>query len=120
MSNNTTDLSRRNFLKLTACATAVTGISSLFSPAYALNNEKIAKIKLDSIPTDPVEIARSSALVGYAFRYLMSVIDTIHNQDLKNKVLSIYNNTAPTFAFKFADEGLKKAVYSQLKKSKSY
>ena len=43
MSNNTTDLSRRNFLKLTACATAVTGISSLFSPAYALNNEKIAK-----------------------------------------------------------------------------
>lgn len=115
MSNNTTDLSRRNFLKLTACATAVTGISSLFSPAYALNNEKIAKVKLDSIPTDPVEIARSSALVGYAFRYLMSVIDTIHNQDLKNKVLSIYNNTAPTFAFKFADEDLKKAVYSQLK-----
>ena len=116
MSKSNTDLSRRNFLKLTACAATVTSIGSLFSPAYAMNDQNIAKAKLNSIPTDPVAVAKASPLVGYAWRYLNQVIQTLHDQDLKNKVQSIYNNTAPAFAFKFTDETLKKDVYAKLQK----
>ncbi|MGN0914847.1 MAG: twin-arginine translocation signal domain-containing protein [Succinivibrio sp.] len=114
MENNSTDMSRRNFLKVSACAAAVAGLGSLLNPVFASEKAKITKVKLQNIPTDPVEVARSSELVGNSWKYLMQVIGTLKDPQLKQAVSSIYNDTTPTFALKYADTNLRRKVYNEL------
>ena len=65
--NTPADLSRRNFLKLTATAAAGLAVSSFFQPAFAAH-VKVKKLALDAVPADAVEIANlcknSSFLYG--------------------------------------------------------
>ncbi len=107
------DLSRRNFLKLTATAAAGLAVSGFIQPAFA-SNIKVKKLALDAIPEDAVEIAKSSELVQSAWNYLLGEINSLHDTELKEKVLGLYSKTAPSFMERYQSLSSVKAVYQKL------
>ena len=111
--NTPADLSRRNFLKLTATAAAGLAVSGFIQPAFA-SNVKVKKLALDAIPEDAVEIAKSSELVQSAWNYLLGEINSLHDAELKDKVLGLYSKTAPSFMERYQSLSSVKAVYQKL------
>ncbi len=111
--NTPADLSRRNFLKLTATAAAGLAVSGFIQPAFA-SNVKVKKLALDAIPEDAVEIAKSSELVQSAWNYLLGEINSLHDAELKEKVLGLYSKTAPSFMERYQSLSSVKAVYQKL------
>ncbi len=113
MSNSSPDLSRRDFFKVSAAAIAAVGVANFLKPTYAaeLNVKTVA---LSNLPKDPVEVAKSSELVQKAWDYLLGEINSLHDLALREKVLSFYQNTVPTFMEQHQGKASVSKVYQKL------
>ena len=113
MSNSSPDLSRRDFFKVSAAAIAAVGVANFLKPSYAAE-VNVKTVALSNLPKDPVEVAKSSELVQKAWDYLLGAINSLHDLALREKVLSFYQNTVPTFMEQHQDKASVSKVYQKL------
>lgn len=113
MSNSSPDLSRRDFFKVSAAAIAAVGVANFLKPSYAAE-VNVKTVALDELPKDPVEVAKSSELVQKAWDYLLEQINSLHDLSLREKVLSFYQNTVPTFMELHQGKAAVSKVYQKL------
>ena len=113
MSNSSPDLSRRDFFKVSAAAIAAVGVANFLKPSYAAE-VNVKTVALSNLPKDPVEVAKSSELVQKAWDYLLGEINSLHDLALREKVLSFYQNTVPTFMEQHQDKASVSKVYQKL------
>lgn len=111
--NTPADMSRRNFLKLSTAAAVGLTVAGMVRPAFAAD-VKVRKVTLDAIPEDAVACAKSSELVQRAWDYLLNEINALHDASLRDKVMSFYANTVPTFMQKYQFSADVKTVYVKL------
>lgn len=111
--NTPADMSRRNFLKLSTAAAVGLTVAGMVRPAFAAD-VKVRKVTLDAIPEDAVACAKSSELVQRAWDYLLNEINALHDASLRDKVMSFYANTVPTFMQKYQSSADVKTVYAKL------
>ena len=113
MSNSSPDLSRRDFFKVSAAAIAAVGVANFLKPSYAAE-VNVKTVALSNLPKDPVEVAKSSELVQKAWDYLLGEINSLHDLALREKVLSFYQNTVPTFMEQHQGKASVSKVYQKL------
>ncbi|HML87433.1 MAG TPA: hypothetical protein PKA28_03205 [Methylomusa anaerophila] len=61
----------------------------------------------------PLDVARKSATIRTSYSYLVRTADEITDQDLRQKVLQVLENPAPTFLTQY-DEAEKKRIWQML------
>ena len=105
-------LKRRDFLKLGAMAGAAV-VATQALPKFSWAD--VRRIKLDQcLEMSPEEMAKSSKLVMDSWDYLNKTVQTIENPAIKQTVMGVLDNPAPTFMENLMDPANKSAVYKKL------
>lgn len=117
------ELTRRSFLKLAAGTAAVMAIGSLPSmPSVSAASATELEIKSSNLEnifqTTPLQMAQSSKLVNHANAYILQRVQEIRDGNLRNRVLSIINNPAPTIMERYNDSTSVDNVWQQLHDNK--
>lgn len=123
MANSTyigSDFSRRGFLKLAAGTAAAMAISSLPDmPSAGAAALEFKSSKLDSLSQmSPLQMAQSSKIVNQAYSYIIQTVKEIKDSSLRNTVLSIIDNPAPTVMARYSSRADVENVWRQLSDSK--
>lgn len=110
---NTSALSRRNFLKLSASALAGLAFLNLPQPAFA-SRAGIKKVSLADCPVDPVEVAKGSDCVQNAWSFLLETTAALKDAALRDKVQQVLTFPAPTFMQQYVTDSSIQQIYQQL------
>jgi hypothetical protein len=105
-------LDRRGFLKLSALTgTAMVAAAAL--PKFSMAS--VRKVSLaECLAMTPQDMAKSSKLVMDSWDYIRVGVSTIRDKEIRDKVMGMIENPAPTFVKNMADEASKKAAYDKL------
>lgn len=107
---------RREFLKMGAGAAAALTVASIPNLSWA--SATIGKPKpttLDRcLAMSPLEMAQKSEIVQNAYHFLIATAREIQDGSLRETVLSILDNPAPTVAARFAGDSEKQAIRQSL------
>ncbi len=98
----------------TALLAVVLALAVGFVKPGFTNDSQDKKVTIENIPTYKLELTRSSVMIQKSWNYLLSKINSISSSKLRAQVLSMYQNTAPTFMALYQTEKSKKAVYEKL------
>ena len=105
-------LNRRDFLRLSALTGAAVAVAATL-PTFSWANVK--KVTLDQcISMSPEDMAKGSKLVMDSWDYLRVTAATINDPAIRQTVLEILDNPAPTFMNNLMDASAKKQVHSEL------
>ena len=96
----------RTVLLVTVLALAV----GFIKPGFT-NDSQDKRITIENIPTYKLELTRSSVMIQKSWNYLLSKINSISSSKLRAQVLSMYQNTAPTFMALYQTDKSKRTVY---------
>lgn len=83
-------------------------------PRFSLADVKQAPLS-DCTEMSAEDMAKQSKLVTDSYAYLLGVVDSIQNADIRKGVKSIIENPAPTILAKLSDPADRKAAYEDLK-----
>jgi len=111
---NRDTLTRRTFLQVSAGTAAALMVTTLpnFSWAQALKTENIS---LDQcLNLTPLEMATKSNLVQSAYRYITGICEEIKNPLLRDRVLQVIHNPAPTFMEGYTTHNARKILWQKL------
>jgi len=112
--NDKDGLSRRRFLQVSAGTATAMMVATLptFSWAQNLRTEKVG---LDQcLNLTPLEMAKKSNLVQSAYSYITGICGEIKNQALREQVLQVIHNPAPTFMEKYATSDARRMLWEKL------
>ena len=97
----------------TALLAVVLALAIGFVKPGFTNDSQDKKVTIENIPTYKLELTRSSVMIQKSWNYLLSKINSISSSKIRAQVLSMYQNTAPTFMALYQTEKSKKAVYEK-------
>jgi hypothetical protein len=103
---------RRDFLKVGLAAGATLAVSTSF-PRFSWADVRSVRFA-DCMEMDAVAIADSSQLVTDSYRYLITTALGLKDKEIREKVLAILRNPAPTFAGELQDANNRQLVYQEL------
>jgi hypothetical protein len=107
-------LTRRKFLQISAGTATAMMVTTLpnFSWAEAL---KMEKVSLDQcLNLTPLEMAKKSNLVQSAYSYITGICGEIRNQILRDRVLQVIHNPAPTFMAGYSTSDARRMLWQKL------
>jgi hypothetical protein len=105
---------RRKFLQVSAGTATAMMVTTLpnFSWAETLKTEKVG---LDQcLKLTPLEMAKKSNLVQSAYRYITGICGEIKNQVLRDQVLQVIHNPAPTFMERYTTSDARRLLWERL------
>jgi len=112
--DNKDGLTRRKFLQVSAGTATALMVTTLpnFSWAQALKTEKV---NLDHcLNLTPLEMAKKSNLVQSAYSYITGICGEIKNPVLRDRVLQVIHNPAPTFMEGYTTHDARKMLWQKL------
>ena len=98
----------------TALLAVVLALAIGFVKPGFTNDSQDKKVTIENIPTYKLELTRSSVMFQKSWNYLLSKINSISSSKLRAQVLSMYQNTAPTFMALYQTDKSKRTVYEKL------
>ncbi len=107
-------LTRRKFLQVSAGTATAMMVTTLpnFSWAETL---KTGKTSLDQcLKLSPLEMAKKSNLVQSAYCYITETCGEIKNQVLRDQVLQVIHNPAPTFMERYTTNDARRLLWERL------
>lgn len=113
---NDFSLDRRDFLRLGATAAATLAIASAPKLAYSATPGVSPKMTtVDAcLKMNPLEMAQKSEIVQESFKYIIATVNEIQDSALREAVLGIVNNPAPTVMSRYAGEGDVRSMLQRL------
>jgi hypothetical protein len=105
---------RRKFLQVSAGTAAAMMVTALpnFSWAQALKVEKVGLEQCLSLT--PLQMAKKSNLVQASYDYITGICGEITNQVLRDRVLQVIHNPAPTFMQRYTTSDARKILWQKL------
>ncbi|MCC5468279.1 twin-arginine translocation signal domain-containing protein [Pelosinus baikalensis] len=105
---------RRKFLQVSAGTAAAMMVTALpnFSWAQALKVEKVGLEQCLSLT--PLQMAKKSNLVQASYDYITGICGEITNQVLRDRVLQVIHNPAPTFMQRYTTSDAQKILWQKL------
>lgn len=106
---------RRDFLKIGLAGAAAVGAAK---PLMALA-ARVNRISLtEAMAMSPVEMAKRSELVVNSHKYLMATVESIQDRWVRDTVMGILTNPAPTFMKQYKTADKKAALHAKLAQAK--
>ena len=111
---NEDGLTRRKFLQFSAGTAAAMMVTALpnFSWAQALKTEKMGLEQC--LDLTPLQMAERSNLVQSAYRYITEICREIRTAALRDQVLQVIDNPAPTFMERYTTSDARKILWQKL------
>jgi hypothetical protein len=106
-------VSRRKFLEVSAGALAGAALMSMPRMSFALPGS-LQSVDWINCPTDPLKTAESSSLVKNSYDKILSFINKIQDNSLRQKTYDIINNPAPTVMNEYTSEHTIRLTYNEL------
>lgn len=108
-------VSRRNFIQLGASAALALATLPQWSIGNAAAAARPRLVSLDTCLTlSPQEMAERSELVQQAYQYLLHTVQSIQDNDLRQQVLNIIDNPAPTVMQRYPEESDRRELWQRL------
>ncbi len=101
------DMSRRAFLRLTACAAGAAALTQVPGLAFGEGAPQAAGPVAveDCLRLSPVAMAEKSAVGQASYKFLLAAADEIADRSLRTAVSGILKNPAPTLMTRYRTEG---------------
>lgn len=108
-------VSRRNFIQLGASAALALATLPQWSIGNAAAAARPRLVSLDTcLMLSPQEMAERSELVQQAYQYLLHTVQSIQDNDLRQQVLNIIDNPAPTVMQRYPEESDRRELWQRL------
>lgn len=112
------EITRRGFLKLATGTVAGMALIQMpsFNPVQAAAgaSRSLKPVHYGVIPANPIQAAKSSALVKAGYDRIVEMVQSINDNSLRKNVLSLINDPVPTFMQEYTSDLPIQQLYSQL------
>ena len=111
--SDSTELSRRSFLEISAGAIAGMAVLNMPHISFAAKGE-ITPVTLAACPEAPQAAVQKSKMVNAGWDKLIVATNSLKNKSLSSKIKAIFDNPAPTFMQQYSSNNDVQNIYNKL------